>query len=311
MERFRTEKDRAKVRAELRKCFETEAEITCGIRIDEDKLRVGFAELPRIRRNGVEGALKSREILLKSTYSALESLMICVQRKWIPVLVGFESCGKTSTVKTLADLLGRKLISVSLSEISDTSELLGSFEQTDAKAKMLKTRNKLLDLFAEFRSGIKNEDELRIGFEIVQRLQTNPNLENLSCLKNFLESKFEVVIEEFTSLTSTTSKTTSTSSFKFEWIDSDLVEAVKTGKWLLIDNANSCPASVLDRLNGLFEDNGVLVINEAGGERVIEPHPEFRVFLTVNPRKGELSKAMRNRCLEIFIQGKFLNVSTM
>ena len=35
----------------------------------------------------------------------------------------------------------------------------------------------------------------------------------------------------------------------FEWLDSVLVEAVREGKWLVIDNVNYCSASVLERLN--------------------------------------------------------------
>src|SRR5690606_5774756 len=51
--------------------------------------------------------------------------------------------------------------------------------------------------------------------------------------------------------------------------------------------------------------NGILSINEhsgPGGEpRIIKPHPDFRIFLTVDPRYGELSRAMRNRSVEIYL----------
>ncbi len=94
----------------------------------------------------------------------------------------------------------------------------------------------------------------------------------------------------------------------FDWCDSALVRAVVEGSWLLIDNANFCCASVLDRLNGLFETGGVLTIGEqgcsgdAGGVmRTVRPHPDFRVFLIMDPRHGELSPAMRNRGVEIYV----------
>ncbi|PKK43818.1 hypothetical protein CI102_14758 [Trichoderma harzianum] len=62
---------------------------------------------------------------------------------------------------------------------------------------------------------------------------------------------------------------------RFEWLD-------------VLDNANMCNAS----------PNGFLSINEhcgPGGEpRIVKPHPEFRIFLTMDPRHGELSRAMRN-----------------
>jgi hypothetical protein len=73
----------------------------------------------------------------------------------------------------------------------------------------------------------------------------------------------------------------------------------------VLDNANLCNPSVLDRLNPLLEPHGVLYLNECGtgarGPRVISPHPDFRLFLTFDPRHGEVSRAMRNRGLELFL----------
>ena len=49
---------------------------------------------------------------------------------------------------------------------------------------------------------------------------------------------------------------------------------------MLLDNANLVSPSVLDRLNPLLEQDGVLVLDERGyvnGEAVvIKPHPDFR-----------------------------------
>uniref|UniRef100_A0A3Q4MRM4 Midasin n=1 Tax=Neolamprologus brichardi TaxID=32507 RepID=A0A3Q4MRM4_NEOBR len=67
-------------------------------------------------------------------------------------------------------------------------------------------------------------------------------------------------------------------------------------------------ASVLDRLNALLEPGGSLVINERGvidgSTPKITPHPNFRLFLTMDPVHGELSRAMRNRGVEIYIPGE-------
>ena len=61
-----------------------------------------------------------------------------------------------------------------------------------------------------------------------------------------------------------------------------------------MEGVNICTASVLDRLNGLLEPGGVLSINEKGvvGSAVptISPHPDFRLFLTMNPDYGEISR---------------------
>ncbi len=92
----------------------------------------------------------------------------------------------------------------------------------------------------------------------------------------------------------------------FEWADSALVNAIESGQWLLIDNANFCSPSVLDRLNPLLENNGSLQINEKGiGENGLIPtvtaHKNFRMILCVNEAFGELSRPMRNRGVEIYL----------
>lgn len=54
---------------------------------------------------------------------------------------------------------------------------------------------------------------------------------------------------------------------------------------------NLCSSAVLDRLNGLLEPNGVLSIPERGGSiNEIRPHPDFRMFFTMDPRSGEISR---------------------
>ncbi|KAK7202204.1 Midasin [Novymonas esmeraldas] len=92
---------------------------------------------------------------------------------------------------------------------------------------------------------------------------------------------------------------------EFEWRDSLVLEAMVQGHWLVLDNVNYCNASVLDRLNPLVEPNGVLSVNEQGvvkdEVRVVRPHPRFRLFATLNPRYGEISRAMRNRAVELYV----------
>ncbi|KEG15416.1 putative dynein heavy chain [Trypanosoma grayi] len=92
---------------------------------------------------------------------------------------------------------------------------------------------------------------------------------------------------------------------QFEWRDSLILEAMLSGHWLVLDNVNYCNASVLDRLNPLVEPNGMLSVNEEGlvdgHVRVVWPHPNFRLFATLDPKYGEISRAMRNRAVEIYV----------
>ena len=91
----------------------------------------------------------------------------------------------------------------------------------------------------------------------------------------------------------------------FQWVDGILLEAMAAGEWVLLDNANLCSPTVLDRLNPLLEPGGELLIPEAGlvkgAPRVAIPAPGFRLLLALDPRHGEVSRAMRNRGIEVFL----------
>lgn len=67
-----------------------------------------------------------------------------------------------------------------------------------------------------------------------------------------------------------------------------MTQAIQTGEWVLLDSANLCNPTVLDRLNPMLEPGGQLYLNECGtvdGQpRVIQPHPDFRLFLALDPR---------------------------
>ncbi|KAL7735504.1 hypothetical protein ACLKA6_010538 [Drosophila palustris] len=90
----------------------------------------------------------------------------------------------------------------------------------------------------------------------------------------------------------------------FEWVDSRIVTSLKCGQYILLEHVNLCSSAVLDRLNPVFEPNGSLLIAEKGisaqdSAEVVHKSPNFRAFLTVDPKNGELSRAMRNRCVEL------------
>ncbi len=77
---------------------------------------------------------------------------------------------------------------------------------------------------------------------------------------------------------------------RFEWMDGVLTKAIEAGQWVLLDNANLCSATVLDRLNPLLEPEGVLMLNEAGASsgqaRILKAHPNFRLILAQDPRQA-------------------------
>lgn len=92
----------------------------------------------------------------------------------------------------------------------------------------------------------------------------------------------------------------------FEWIDSKIVRALKLGQFICLEHVNLCSSAILDRLNSVFETDGKLLLSEKGvsassgnQSESVSRHRNFRAFLTLDPKNGEISRAMRNRCVEL------------
>ncbi|CAF1634116.1 unnamed protein product [Rotaria magnacalcarata] len=100
----------------------------------------------------------------------------------------------------------------------------------------------------------------------------------------------------------------------FKFIESQLVQAIREGHWIVLDNINSAPPEVLERLLSLFEENPVLNLyennttedgsdatEELSGDKI---HPDFALFSTYNPKlegANKLSTALTNRVLCISV----------
>ena len=275
--------------------------------ITKDILQIGSAVLQRSNKS-----LPSlqRYRLLHSQYEILESLMLCVKNNWLSILVGRSDVGKSSLVNILSDLVGHPLHAITLTSASDTSELLGGFEQTGPFEKLASLAHQLVEQVA-------NDLDAHCGnMQVTSKLvQLQMRLSRIQDDKLDLK-ELEAIVEDYQSVTGNEDWKHRLKSLEehgkigFEWMDSVLIRAVKNGDWLLLDDANLCNSAVLDRLNSLLEPNGVLVVGERGCSDedgtvpIVVPHPNFRLFLTINPLHGELSPAIRNRGVEIFIDSQ-------
>ncbi|CAF4794749.1 unnamed protein product, partial [Rotaria sp. Silwood1] len=94
----------------------------------------------------------------------------------------------------------------------------------------------------------------------------------------------------------------------FSFVESELVEAIREGWWVLLDNVNSAPPEVLERLNSLTEDNPMLSLYEKSSGEILNQkhgiHPNFRLFTTANLNRvhsNKLSSAFLNRVIKIWL----------
>lgn len=319
-QRFRTLEDRARVDDLFKQVFgNVPLKRHLYHQLSKNHLQIGHALLAR--QNDAQPVSIQGIAFLKRNLPCLETIMTAIQQQTPVILVGPSGAGKSSIIKLLASIAGAELDEIALNSDIDTTDIVGGFEQVDisrgisnlflelqrfleqSTIKALRgsfTPGKaVLELF-EHASSIDGT----LGFEKLHRLHSALKIiESGSGSSEF--AKFTQKCQDLIS------QAHQASIARFEWVDGMLIHAVEEGKWLILDNANLCSPSVLDRLNSLLELNGYLIINEHSGEngepRLVRPHPNFRLFLTMDPRHGELSRAMRNRGIEIYIDSGSLN----
>ena len=307
------------------------------VRLGEYSFMIARSILKRKAR--VPGHL-SDLCILKYQMPYLESVAKALEFNKMPILVGETGVGKRSMVRILAGLTGNNLNIMGANREMDTMELLGSYEQKGVQREMVDliedaskfvcllintTSSKSIDpswaqLYKHiwstlFATSIRDNKISRSEMMEAYRFQVQKMEELIGILQpqsiHCTDLKCKELQRRISRLKQKLLYQSESmySSGNFEWVDSALIKAIKEGSWLMIENANLMNPATLDRLNSLVEPNGTLSLNEKGSGRdgieILKPHPDFRLILTMDPDHGELSRAMRNRGVEIYVRAQF------
>jgi midasin len=305
-QRFRNKKDRQAVIDAFVRVFDVSTESPRPqATITPSHYQVGHSLVTRASNTSVQHPIIHQHLGLA------ESVLKCIEMGWLVILSGESGSGKRGLLRAIADGAGRSLGEFAMHPGVDTSEILGSFEQQDigrmvddafAALHNVLSRSFLADPHAE--SAIEQlkvaataihsapEDEGVIQTFVTLGRQAVMNISGAD------STKAQIALDHLAK--------SGIGATGFAWNDGELLTAIRNGGWFVLSNANLCSPSVLDRLNSLCETNGVLVLSEKGSStgtpETITPHPDFRLFMTYDPRHGELSRAMRNRGVELCVE---------
>ncbi|GAB6026519.1 hypothetical protein CHUAL_012942 [Chamberlinius hualienensis] len=340
-DRMRSRSDKLKVIEICQQIFGLKSvaeEESIQLTVTPERLLIGYSVLPRTNTLSSKSLETNQLFILPSQLPSLQSLAKCIEMNWMSILVGPHASGKTSLVTLLAKLANQKLEVLSMNSDMDTTELLGGFEQADLNRRLTKLTAEVISIIdcklkeLVLKKNISSIDVKQL-VKMKQSLEgecnndhSSDNGENenvdVGDVSNFirriemvkdillkLHSSEDSLMKRLDQLLILAQRDGSMNyGGRFEWIDSRLVTSLQDGCWLLIDNVNLCSPSILDRLNGLMEPGGVLIVSERGevdGDGKLptyKPHPNFRLILSMDPKNGEISRAMRNRGVEIFLQ---------
>ena len=303
-QRFRNEKDRRAVLEAFVRIFGAQNDFPRPqATITPSYYQIGHSLVKRSGHTSVDQTLVHQQLDLA------DSVLKCVEMGWLVILSGESGSGKRGLLKAIADGAGRSLGEFAMHPGVDTSEILGSFEQQDL--------GRLVDEVvaaisqagqSDFQTDARQTshfEQLRRAAESVKAKPDDDRLDAFVSLANQYLEQSGIIDVKVTAALDHLVKT-GTNATGFAWIDGELLTTIRNGGWFLLSNANLCSPSVLDRLNSLCESNGVLVLSEKGSStgtpEIITPHPDFRLFMVYDPRHGELSRAMRNRGVELCVE---------
>ncbi|KAJ3742338.1 hypothetical protein DFH05DRAFT_1526869 [Lentinula detonsa] len=299
LHRFRNSNDRLLAEALFKRIFNCVSNCSRNPVWTVSSSTINVGQFRSNRQNRSISARPRR--LLKSQLTTLEAIGCSISHSTIAIVTGTRSTGKTAVIKMLAQLAGNVLQEVHINSTTDATDLLGGFKQVNLRTRFREVALSVITIIEQ-----QLRDQADPGIDI------GPYLSLRRAIGETTLEEPEAILEIMLRLTKGSGSASIFSQLfmaqtrmkEMEILnDGPLVRALKEGHWLLLDGANLCNPSVLDRLNSLCETDGFLTLSEKGfieGQiQMLKPHPNFRLFMTVNSQYGELSRAMRNRGVEI------------
>ncbi|XP_054718534.1 midasin-like [Uloborus diversus] len=241
---------------------------------------------------GTESEVSATKLIcVTPVKEALYKMALAVAAGKPVLLQGPVGSGKTSLVEHLAALTGRKpfedLLKVQLGDHMDSKMLLGTYCCTEIPGEFVWKPGVLVEAMTQGH-WLLMEDIDSAPMDVVSHYETRSVFAHTQQASLLLE-KVAVAIsnQEPVLLVGETGI---------------LVDAMRNGYWIILDELNLAPSEVMEALNRVLDDNRELFIPET--QTTVRAQPGFMVFATQNPAgtyggRKLLSRAFRNRFIEL------------
>jgi MoxR-like ATPase len=304
--------------------------------IKESRITLGRATITTVQGdvtgtiNHLSSGICSNFFDTNHSLRLMESISVCIAQNEPILLVGETGVGKTVIIQRLASMSGTHLVVQNMSLQTDSTDLLGGYRPVEIRQSARKMYKTFMEMFVSTFSRNQNTEFLNyvtaayeksqwkklsqcfhraslMGMNKIKQLEASKSSE-----KNLDDSKRRIILRkswnEFHADAERFEKQriANSSGLSFAFTEGALVDAIKTGKWVFLDEVNLASSETLQRLCGLLDDStSSITLSERGDVEALHRHPDFRLFAAMNPAtdvgKKDLPSSIRARFTEFYV----------
>ncbi|CAH1795989.1 unnamed protein product [Owenia fusiformis] len=235
----------------------------------------------------------------------LDLVNIAVNSQCAVILTGPPVSGKTTIVQELARLKNKRLYTIAMNADMEINDLIGGFAPVNPEYLDNSFRRQIQKLANTLIQAIP----VKCVQYVIDRLECGHINEVASTLVNDSRESVALIqqIQHLLDRESNLEKSAFVTGFRF--IPGPIIDAMREGSWILLDNVDLARPEVVERINSLVERDACLFTLEINGEsenniQKHTPNEGFYLICTANStRDGRfpLSEPFRNRFIEIYI----------
>ena len=240
--------------------------------------------------------IKLFSLLTQTEKFCLLFLLCCLKAQKVPIIQGMTASGKSFSINILSKIMGEELFIYQMNENTGISIFTGQsiIKQEFSKEEL----NELQNIIELIEYNNENEDISKLNGEDIQKIINIINKELKDENKNDEEKKnFKNAKNYILKITSPINR--------FEHQDSSLINAIKKGKWVLLDGLEHSPPLISEKLSSFCGEEPSLNIYESGFDELkfdltnINPNCKiFFIYDSSSQNSQKIDPSLYNKCMK-------------